>query len=108
MDADDLRAQVEQAQKLARECVVFLDLEDQQRLTASFAASHSDYLIKQTEELQRQIGDKQSKPEITSVLSEYRARLDELSQQTSRLPSSPDRHQLEQLERKFGQLESRF
>ena len=108
IDADDLRAQIEQAQKLARECVTFLYLQEQRHLTHSFYKSHSDYLNKKAEELQKETGSAHAKPEISSLFTEYRMQLDELSRQTAKLDSSPDKQQLQQLDQNFGELERKF
>jgi hypothetical protein len=108
MDGNDLRGEIEQAQRLARECVLFWDLKDQQHLTGSFARSHADYLKNQAEELEKQIKDKQPRPEIASALNEYREQLDQLSRQTTQLDSSPDKQHFQQLDRDLGELESKF
>lgn len=105
---DDLKAEVDRAQQVARECSELLDLRNQGKTTDTFHRTHALYLLKQVEELEQDAQQAQPETEIAPAFNEYKGTLTRLSDEVKKIESQPSKESFDRLNHELRLLEGKL
>jgi hypothetical protein len=108
IEADDLKSEVQHARQLARECSQLIELRQGGRVTQNFRRTHELYLLKQGEELHRNIAGKSPDPRLQQPFAAYKERLASLMEALKKLESDPQKQNFDALDRDLSQLEEQL
>jgi hypothetical protein len=101
----DLKAEIQNAQRLSRECAMVLELRLTGKLTTPFRKTHELYLLKQFAELKKTADEAQPKAAIQQTFEEYKQTLSALEDALRKIQAEPHKQRFEEIANQLGALE---
>jgi DNA mismatch repair ATPase MutS len=95
LDAQSLKAEVQNAEQLSRECSLVLELRTSGKLTETFRTVHELYLLKQFEDLKKTADRAKADSSIQSAFAEYKQKLQTLESAVRAMSSEPHKEAFE-------------
>jgi hypothetical protein len=105
---EDLKAEIQNAQRLARECAMVVELRPAGKLTERFRRTHELYLLKQFEELKKTADDAKPDAALEASFGEYKQRLGELEDALRKIEAEPHKQRFDEIAKELGSLENRL
>ena len=108
MDPEDLKAEIQNAQRLSRECAMVVELRPAGKLTEHFRKTHELYLRKQFDELKKTAEDAKPDAALQTTFDEYRQKLSDLEDALQKIEAEPHQQRFDEIANELGSLESRL
>lgn len=108
LDATSLKAEVQNAEQLSRECALVLELRTSGKLTERFRKVHELYLAKQFEDLKKTAEQGHADASIQSTFDEYRQKLQALGGAVGTMSSAPRKEAFEGVTNDLEALEKKL
>ena len=108
LDASSLKAEVQNAEQLSRECSLLLELHNSGKLTERFRKVHELYLAKQFEDLKKTADQAHADASIQSTFDEYRQKLQALGDAVRTMSSAPHKEAFEAVTNELEALEKQL
>lgn len=108
LDANSLKAEVQNAEQLSRECAMVLELRTSGKLTGRFRKVHELYLAKQFEDLKKTADQAHADASIQSTFDEYRQKLQALGGAVRTMSSAPHKEAFEAVTNDLETLEKKL
>ena len=108
LDANSLKAEVQNAEQLSRECALVLELRTSGKLTERFRKVHELYLAKQFEDLKKTADQAHADASIQSTFDEYRQKLHALEGAVRTMSSVPHKETFEAVTNDLEMLEKKL
>jgi len=108
LDANGLKAEVQNAEQLSRECSLVLELRTSGKLTERFRRVHEVYLLKQFEELKKTANQAHAESSVQSTFDEYKQNLQVLEGAVRGMGSAPHKEAFETVTNDLEALEKKL
>jgi len=108
LDAQSLKAEVQSAEQLSRECSLVLELRTSGKLTERFRKVHELYLLKQFDELKKSADQAEADSSIQSAFAEYKQKLQTLELAVQAMSSGPHKEAFDEVTKDLEGLEKRL
>lgn len=108
LDANSLKAEVQNAEQLARECAMVLELRTSGKLTERFRKVHELYLLKQFDDLKKTAKEAKAESSIESTFDEYKQKLHTLEEALGKIDSEPHKEAFESVTNDLEALEKKL
>jgi hypothetical protein len=105
LDANSLKAEVQNAEQLSREGAMVLELRAAGKLTERFRKVHELYLLKQFDELKKTADAAKPNAEIQSAFEDYKRKLQALDGALRKIDSDPHKEAFEAVTNDLEALE---
>lgn len=104
----DLKSEIQNAQRLSRECVMVLELRPAGKLTERFRKTHELYLLKQFNELKKTADQAQPEPAVQQAFDEYKQTLSALEDALRKIETEPRKQRFDEIANDLGSLEKKL
>jgi len=108
LDANTLKAEVQNAEQLSRECAMVLELRTSGKLTERFRKTHELYLQKQFDQLKKTADKAHAESSIQSTFNDYKQALHALEGALSKMESEPHQEPFEAVTTDLEALEKKL
>lgn len=105
---EDLKAEIQNAQRLSRECAMVVELRPAGKLTEYFRKTHELYLRKQFDDLKKTADDAKPDAALQTTFDEYKQRLHDLEDALRTIEAGPHPQRFEEIAIQLESLESRL
>ncbi len=108
LDANSLKAEVQNAEQLSRECAMVLELRTSGKLTERFRKTHELYLRKQFDDLKKTADQAKADSSIQSTFDEYKQRLQALEAALGKIEAEPHKEAFDEVTNALEALEKKL
>ena len=105
---DDLKSEIQNAQRLSRECSLVVELRPTGKLSEHFRKTHELYLLKQFAELKKTAGEAKPTAAIQQAFDEYKETLSALEDALHKIENEPRQEDFEAVTNRLEALEKKL